>query len=160
MCFVILGISSLVPVMLYPYCIFLQRQAVLEQESKLGMKHECTMSDGAGATETIQGVIDIEKGGSESLCEVGDVEDTEHIGTPGEKGKLLPLPMGIRLLVVTFFVFYVGSESGYGGWISSYLLRRGVVRDKAKAAFVASVYWGGLTAGRLLAIPIAVFIST
>ena len=68
--------------------------------------------------------------------------------------------MAIRLLVVAFFVFYVGSESGYGGWISSYVLRRGVVDDKTQAAFVASVYWGGLTAGRLLAIPIAITLTT
>ena len=57
-------------------------------------------------------------------------------------------------------MFYVGSESGYGGWISSYVLRRGVVDDKTQAAFVASVYWGGLTAGRLLAIPIAITLTT
>ena len=68
--------------------------------------------------------------------------------------------MAIRLLVVAFFVFYVGSESGYGGWISSYVLRRGVVDDKTQAVFVTSVYWGGLTAGRLLAIPIAITLTT
>ena len=158
MCFIILGITSLVPVMIYPYCISVKRQAVAEQKARLGLEKSGTLSVGAGEGEKEgkHSAIHTEKEGAAHEEENEGEKENES----DEKVSLLPLPMAIRLLVVAFFVFYVGSESGYGGWISSYVLRRGVVDDKTQAAFVASVYWGGLTAGRLLAIPIAITLTT
>jgi|MDTB01.2.fsa_nt_gb FHS family Na+ dependent glucose MFS transporter 1 len=169
MCFVILGASSMVPVMLYPFCISLKRQAIAQQKSQL--ERGDTLRLGAGDNEEGDGgngshsLLHSDKEDAKSdpqslrVVEEGD-DGTPGRGQKGERQPLMPLPMAIRLLVVAFFVFYVGSESGYGGWISSYVLRRGVVDTKNQAAFVASVYWGGLTAGRLLAIPVAIVLST
>ena len=58
-------------------------------------------------------------------------------------------------LISTFIFLYVGAESGYGGWISTYALATGW-DNEAEAALLTSAFWGALTAGRLLAIPMAV----
>ena len=120
------------------------------------------MGAGEGEEEGEYSAIHTEKEDAESnrqsLRQADSAHEEENEGEQenesDEKVSLLPLPMAIRLLVVAFFMFYVGR------WISSYVLRRGVVDDKTQAAFVASVYWGGLTAGRLLAIPIAITLTT
>jgi len=62
----------------------------------------------------------------------------------------------LQIALVAMFLFLcVGAEGAFGGWISSYV----VVLDIATApvaAILTSAYWGALTVGRLLAIPIAV----
>lgn len=57
-------------------------------------------------------------------------------------------------LIATVFAMYAAAEVGYGGWISTYAatLRFG---DAAEAALLTSVFWGFLTLGRLVAIPLA-----
>jgi FHS family Na+ dependent glucose MFS transporter 1 len=60
--------------------------------------------------------------------------------------------------VVAFFFFYVGAEVGFGGWIYSYATAVRVGGD-ATAAYLTSVFWASLTAGRLLGIPIALRLS-
>jgi FHS family Na+ dependent glucose MFS transporter 1 len=49
---------------------------------------------------------------------------------------------------------YVGAEVGFGGWIYTY----GVALDlgsEATAAYLTSSFWGALTLGRLLTVPVA-----
>jgi FHS family Na+ dependent glucose MFS transporter 1 len=53
-----------------------------------------------------------------------------------------------------FFLLYVAAEIGFGGWLASYAQALGLA-DEATAAYLTSAFWGALTAGRLLAIPIA-----
>lgn len=60
----------------------------------------------------------------------------------------------IVLLVSLVFFGYVGAEVGYGGWIYTYASSLDLV-DPAGAALLTSVFWGALTAGRLLAIPLS-----
>jgi FHS family Na+ dependent glucose MFS transporter 1 len=57
-------------------------------------------------------------------------------------------------LIVLFFFLYTGAEVAFGGWIYSYAvgLRLG---SHAVAAYLTSAFWGALTVGRLLAVPIA-----
>ena len=50
-------------------------------------------------------------------------------------------------LVLLFFL-YVGAESGISGWIYSYALELELA-DNASAAWLTSLFWGGLTFGRL-----------
>jgi MFS transporter, FHS family, Na+ dependent glucose transporter 1 len=57
-------------------------------------------------------------------------------------------------LMAFFFFLYVGAESGFGGWIATYALATGL-GDAATAAYLTSAYWGALTLGRLVSIPIA-----
>lgn len=60
----------------------------------------------------------------------------------------------LALLVLSFFV-YVGAELSFGGWIYTYAVKRGL-GTVTSAAFLTSVFWGALTLGRLLSIPLAV----
>ena len=57
------------------------------------------------------------------------------------------------LLVVLIFLAYGGSEAAFGAWIFSYAkaLR---LADDAGAAYLTGLFWGSLTAGRLLSIPL------
>ncbi len=62
-----------------------------------------------------------------------------------------------RLLVVLiafFFFLHVGAEVSFGGWIYTYALALGL-SGATIAAYLTSAFWGALTLGRLLAIPIA-----
>jgi MFS transporter, FHS family, Na+ dependent glucose transporter 1 len=72
---------------------------------------------------------------------------------PGEtggrtKGRLVAL-------IVLFFFLYTGAEVAFGGWIFSYAVALGLSGDTV-AAYLTSAFWGGLTIGRLLSIPLAV----
>ncbi len=58
-------------------------------------------------------------------------------------------------LIAAFFFLHVGAEASFGGWIYTYALRLGLC-DAARAAYLTSAFWGSLTVGRLLAIPISV----
>jgi fucose permease len=57
-------------------------------------------------------------------------------------------------LIVLFFFLYVGAEVGFAGWISTYTVTLNIAGDTV-ADYLTSAFWGALTAGRLLAIPIA-----
>jgi FHS family Na+ dependent glucose MFS transporter 1 len=59
----------------------------------------------------------------------------------------------IFLLSALFFLC-VGAELGFGGWIFSYA-RAMDLGDPTTSAYLTSVFWGALTFGRLLGIPIA-----
>jgi fucose permease len=66
-------------------------------------------------------------------------------------------PVLVGLLAALFFL-YVGAEVGFGGWIYTYTLALGLVEGTsatARAAYLTSAFWLALTAGRLLAIPVA-----
>jgi FHS family Na+ dependent glucose MFS transporter 1 len=60
----------------------------------------------------------------------------------------------LLILLVGLFFLYVGAESGFGGWIYSYAVALGL-SNEATAAYMTSAFWGALTAGRLLSVPIA-----
>lgn len=66
---------------------------------------------------------------------------------PRRDGKLV-------VLIALFFFLYVGAESGFGGWIATYAKAMGF-GDAAVAAYLTSAFWGALTVGRLLSIPLA-----
>ncbi len=57
-------------------------------------------------------------------------------------------------LVAAFFFLYVGAEVGFGSWVFTYATTLKLA-DEATAAYLTSAFWGALTAGRLLAIPVA-----
>ena len=58
-------------------------------------------------------------------------------------------------LIALFFVLYVGAEVGFGGWIFTYAVALNL-SSETTAAYLTSAFWGALTLGRLLSIPIAV----
>jgi MFS transporter, FHS family, Na+ dependent glucose transporter 1 len=63
----------------------------------------------------------------------------------------LPVLIG---LIALFGFLYVGAEGSYGGFVSKYTFDMGL-QDVAGAAYLASAFWGAITAGRLLSIPLA-----
>ncbi len=60
----------------------------------------------------------------------------------------------IVALIALLLLLYVGAEAAFGGWIYSYALAL-ELGSEAGAAYLASAFWGALTVGRLLAIPLA-----
>ena len=60
----------------------------------------------------------------------------------------------LLLLIMAFLFLYVGMEIGFGGWVFTYATTLGLVGETA-AAYLTSAFWGALTAGRLLSIPLA-----
>ncbi len=57
-------------------------------------------------------------------------------------------------LIVLFFCLYTGAEVAFGGWIYSYAVAL-QLGSHADAAYLTSAFWGALTVGRLLAVPVA-----
>ena len=57
-------------------------------------------------------------------------------------------------LLAAFFALYVAGEVSFGAWVFTYASKLGLADEKS-AAYLTSAFWGALTAGRLLAIPVA-----
>jgi FHS family Na+ dependent glucose MFS transporter 1 len=62
------------------------------------------------------------------------------------------------LLIALVFMTYGGSEAAFGCWIFSYA-KASHLADDSSAAYLTSLFWGSLTAGRLAAIPLAMRFS-
>jgi FHS family Na+ dependent glucose MFS transporter 1 len=58
---------------------------------------------------------------------------------------------GLFLLIVFFFVAYVGLEVSFGNWIYTFALRLGLASETG-AAYLTSAFWGAFTVGRLLGV--------
>ncbi len=58
------------------------------------------------------------------------------------------------LLITIFFFTHVGVEISYGGWIYTYAVTLGLATE-ISAAYLTSAFWGALTLGRLLSVPIS-----
>jgi FHS family Na+ dependent glucose MFS transporter 1 len=71
-----------------------------------------------------------------------------------ETDKVVLINYRLVLLIALFFMLYTGAEVGFGGWVFSYAAALELT-DPATAAYLTSAFWGALTAGRLLAIPLA-----
>jgi FHS family Na+ dependent glucose MFS transporter 1 len=71
-------------------------------------------------------------------------------GSRGVRDRNYPMV----ILICLFFFFHVGAEISYGGWIYTYALRRGIANETI-AAYLNSSYWGALTLGRLIGIPVS-----
>lgn len=58
------------------------------------------------------------------------------------------------VLISLLLLLYVGAEAAFGGWIYTYAVALDL-SDATTAAYLVSAFWGALTVGRLLAIPLA-----
>jgi MFS transporter, FHS family, Na+ dependent glucose transporter 1 len=67
-----------------------------------------------------------------------------------------PNSLNIRLVVlmVVLFFIYVGVEGGFGGWIFTYATETKIASETG-ASYMNSIFWGALTLGRLLSVPLA-----
>ncbi len=68
-------------------------------------------------------------------------------------GKASSARLPLIFLAAGVLIFYVGAESGYGGWVFNYA-RDQVGVGTAVAAGMTSVFWASLTVGRLVSIPV------
>jgi FHS family Na+ dependent glucose MFS transporter 1 len=77
-------------------------------------------------------------------------EDHTAAGSAAGRGYLW-----LTILIAALMFMHVGAELSYGGWVFSYAvaLRLG---PETTARLLNSVFWGALTLGRLVAIPLAV----
>lgn len=57
-------------------------------------------------------------------------------------------------LIAAMFFFFVGAELSYGGWIYTYALSQDLATGTT-AGYLTSLFWGALTLGRLVNIPVA-----
>ncbi len=57
-------------------------------------------------------------------------------------------------LIATMFFLFVGAELSFGGWIYTYAVAMDLA-TVTTAGYLTSLFWGALTLGRLLSIPIA-----
>ena len=69
------------------------------------------------------------------------------------------VPLFVKLIIFIFYFLYVGTESGFSGWISMYSLNMKITSNDSAAAYLCSYFWTGLTVGRLLAIPQSLCLS-
>ena len=67
-----------------------------------------------------------------------------------------PKDINTPLVVAMVFLFflYVGVEGGFGGWIFTYATE-GHIATEAGASYMNAVFWGALTLGRLISVPLA-----
>lgn len=70
--------------------------------------------------------------------------------------KKSPNSINVRLviLMVILFFIYVGVEGGFGGWIFTYATKLNIASDTS-ASYLNSFFWGALTLGRLISVPLA-----
>jgi FHS family Na+ dependent glucose MFS transporter 1 len=57
-------------------------------------------------------------------------------------------------MIALLLCLYIGAEVSYGSWIYSYVLKMNL-GDENMAGYLTSIFWGSLTAGRLLGVPVA-----
>ncbi len=71
-----------------------------------------------------------------------------------ETHAVAPLPLRFATLIAVFLFLYLGAEVSFGGWIYTYAVTLRL-SGQDSAALLTAAFWGMLTTGRLLAIPLA-----
>jgi MFS transporter, FHS family, Na+ dependent glucose transporter 1 len=79
------------------------------------------------------------------------LERSPQSGPAGGRRGGLPLLAGLATL---FLLCYSGAANCFGGWVYTYAITLDLA-DVTGAAYLTSVFWGSLTLGRFLAIPLA-----
>jgi len=99
---------------------------------------------------------------SENQKPDGDDNNNDYLDPSNniDSSKTKPMPVPIKLLITLFFFFYVGCEIGFGGWISTYMTQADFKVTESDAAYMASIFWGALAIGRIIAIVTAMYVST
>ena len=77
-----------------------------------------------------------------------------RIKTAREETELRSSRVTMVALVTLFFFLHVGVQASYSGWIYTYAVQKSILQN-ARAAYLTSLFWGAITAGRLAAVPIS-----
>ena len=75
-------------------------------------------------------------------------------GSTGKRKDTTETNRHLVFLISVFLLLYVGAEVGFAGWIFTYAVELKLGSLKT-AAYLTSLFWGGLTVGRMLTIPLA-----
>ena len=70
------------------------------------------------------------------------------------------VPLFVQCLCITFFFVYVGIETGFGGWVPTFSLKEGITDDESRAAYLTAVFYGSLAVGRIVSVPVSIFLSS
>lgn len=84
------------------------------------------------------------------------VPSPQNKNSENGQAKDAPVRRYTFLIAITSALFFVlvGTEVGFGGWVFSYGVATKLGSDTV-ARLLNTVYWGGLTIGRLISIPLA-----
>jgi fucose permease len=77
-----------------------------------------------------------------------------HIRSRQQAEERPAIPIQVVLLTIIFFAF-TGAELGFGGWIFTYSTYQ-AYSNPTMAASINAAFWGALTVGRLISIPLSV----
>jgi len=83
----------------------------------------------------------------------GDKADGEKEGKA--QGRWAKIKSRVLTVCIGLLLFmYVGAETSYGGWLFTYAKEIYNIPD-AEAAYMVSGFWGAITVGRLIAVPLS-----
>jgi MFS transporter, FHS family, Na+ dependent glucose transporter 1 len=77
---------------------------------------------------------------------------------PAQHGEHRAVDWRLVALIAALLLFFVGTEASFGGWIYTYATAMGLA-GAASAAYLTAAFWGALTVGRLVAIPLSMRMS-
>ncbi len=84
---------------------------------------------------------------------IGMLPGPTAVQPPAAVPTTIPTNRWLIGFIMAFFFLYVGLEVGFGGWVFTYAATLSLVNETA-AAYLTAAFWGALTVGRLLSIPI------
>lgn len=82
------------------------------------------------------------------------LESPSNLSSEGSIDEDQTLNYGLIATFILLIFFAVGVQIGFGGWIFTYVSELGIA-GITTASLITSVYWGCVTLGRLIAIPIS-----
>lgn len=86
------------------------------------------------------------------------LESPSNLSPEGSVNEDHALNYGLIAILILLIFFAVGVQIGFGGWIFTYVSALGIA-DIATASLITSVFWGCVTLGRLIAIPVSKKVS-
>lgn len=88
------------------------------------------------------------------LQDLVDARRAANAAAEAEARKAPPVPKLMVILIAILLFFYCGTDVGYGSWVYAYAVKRGLA-DETTAAYITSIFWAAITAGRLLGVVIS-----
>ena len=82
-----------------------------------------------------------------------DADSNSHADTSLRRGRVV----GLTVMIAALLGLHLGAELGFGDWIFSYAVALNI-GTHTLARVLNSVYWGTLTLGRLIAVPLAAWL--
>ena len=72
---------------------------------------------------------------------------------------LLSTPNTVKILLFFYYMFYLGMEIVYSGWVGSFALDADLTHSESKAAYLVSILYMASTISRISAVPLNIYIS-